>query len=621
MTVAGGFEDGIAKRSKARPALVTLVACAASLILPALAPASLAPQAHANSAAADYFMGRASRSAVPHLLSEDERAYYRNVFAAIKASDWARVQSLLGQKADGPLHSVARAEYYLAPGSPHIDGDTLTQWLSTGVGLPQAEQIAALAAKRGVTAMPLLPQAQMLVQWPNAMRRARPRSVADGTMPAAVSASINDHIKANDPASARALLDGIDAALSLEARSEWRQKIAWAYYINNQDDDAYAMAVTAADGAGAWVGEGWWVAGLAAWRIGNCASAADAFARAAQANTNPELTAASYYWQSRALVRCRQPEASAAPLRAAARADETLYGMLAAEQLGLRLPATHSAPDFTAADWQSLRDTPAVRTAVALSQIGEDGLADEVLRYQARIGDPAFYQPLSRLARDLGLPATQLWMAYNVPAGGSPAPASRYPTPKWSPATGWHVDPALVFAHTLQESAFRTAIVSSAGARGLMQVMPAAARDHAAQLGVTGNAADLNRPDINLALGQEHLQTLATSSATGGLLPKVMAAYNAGPAPVARWNAQIHDGGDPLLWMESVPYWETRGYVATVFRNYWMYERQAGGASDSRTALAQGLWPTFPGLTGSQGVRVASNLPPRTSTVALAGTQ
>ena len=71
---------------------------------------------------------------------------------------------------------------------------------------------------------------------------------------------------------------------------------------------------------------------------------------------------------------------------------------------------------------------------------------------------------------------------------------------------------------------------------------------------------------------------LRRSGATGGLLPKVIAAYNAGLLPVAKWNAQIHDLGDPLLWMESVPFWETRGYVATVLRNYWMYEGQAGKA-------------------------------------------
>jgi len=136
--------------------------------------------------------------------------------------------------------------------------------------------------------------------------------------------------------------------------------------------------------------------------------------------------------------------------------------------------------------------------------------------------------------------------------------------------------------------------------------MPAAARDHAAELGFTGTTIDVTKPDINLALGQIHLEMLRNASATQGLLPKVVAAYNAGLQPIGRWNTQIRADGDPLLWMESVPYWETRGYVATVLRNYWMYERQAGGPSESRIALAEGMWPLFPGLGAAHAVRLGS---------------
>jgi hypothetical protein len=73
-----------------------------------------------------------------------------------------------------------------------------------------------------------------------------------------------------------------------------------------------------------------------------------------------------------------------------------------------------------------------------------------------------------------------------------------------------------------------------------------------------------------------------------------MAAYNAGLSPVTRWNTEVQDQGDPLLYMESIPYWETRGYVATVMRNYWMYERQADARSASRISLAENAWPAFP---------------------------
>jgi soluble lytic murein transglycosylase-like protein len=426
-------------------------------------------------------------------------------------------------------------------------------------------------------------------------------------MPGSVAGAISGKIKADDPAGAKAVLDGIDSQLSARTRAEWRSKVAWSFYIENDDASAYALAQTAQDGEGPWVAEGWWIAGLAAWRLGDCTGAADGFARTAQLSENAELTAAGYYWQSRALVRCRQPEKATAPLRAAARMDETLYGMLAAEQLGVGLPKTHEAPDFTQNDWQQLRDVPNVRTAVMLAEVGQDGLADEVLRHQARIGAPGQYQPLSRLARSLGTPGTQLWMAYNSPPGGKSEPAARFPTPKWTPVAGWKVDPALVYAHTLQESVFRTKVVSPAGARGLMQIMPSAAKDHARALGVAGSASDLGKPEVNLAFGQRHLEMLRDSPATQGLLPKVMAAYNAGLVPVGRWQVEIKDKGDPLLWIESVPYWETRGYVNIVMRNYWMYERQAGGPSESRMALAQGMWPTFPGLTGSKALRMRAD--------------
>ena len=565
-----------------------------------------ATPATANISAAEYFRSRALNSNVPELLSRPDQQYYSQLFQAIDGEDWVRVDALLAERADGPLHQVARAEYFLHANSPRIELPAIQAWLGRGSRLPQAEQIANLGLKRGLMSAPYLPREQSFVRQPYSSKRIRPSSTDDGTMPADVSSAILDRISNDDPDGARLLLDGVDALLSAPARAEWRQRVAFSYYIENNDPAALAMAQTVREGSGAWVAEGDWVAGLAAWRLGDCATAADNFERATRGSTNNELTAAAFYWSSRALIRCRQPEKSAEQLRGAARLDETLYGMLAREQLGQSLPMTHAGADFAMEDWQKLRDVENVRVAVSLAEIGRDDLADEVLRHEARIGDPEHYDELSRLARDMGLPSTQLWMAHNAPRGAQAEPALRYPAPRWQPVNGWKVDPALAYAHTLQESVFRADAVSPAGARGLMQIMPAAAIDHRGKLGITGNASDLARPEINLAFGQEHLQMLRDSQATGGLLPKIMAAYNAGLTPIGRWNSEIRDQGDPLLYMESIPYWETRGYVSIVMRNYWMYERQAGGASESRVALAQGMWPTFPELAGGGGVRLTA---------------
>lgn len=579
----------------------TLLAFATSVAALSAVPAQ------ANSAAVDYFRGRADRTAVPSLLSQDDRSYYKSLFSAIEREDWTQVQALFAHRTDGPLHTVARAQYILAATSPKAELAPIADVLNKAPDLPWAEQLGRLALKRGATELPSLPQAQRLMALPNVSKRIRPRSIDDGTMPASVAAAIQDRIKFDDPVGARVLLDGVDAMLSSDARAEWRQKIGWAFYIENDDATARAIALTAAEGTGPWVSEAYWTAGLASWRLGDCGAAADAFEKTAGTAQNDELASAAHYWASRAWLRCRKPEKVSASLRNAARFRETLYGMMASEALGLRESAPPVAPDFSLADWQQLRDVPNIRTAVQLAEIGEDGLADEVLRHQARIGAPGQYAPLSRLARDLGLPSTQLWMAYNAPSGARPDEAARFPAPKWTPATGWKVDPALLFAHSLQESNFRTAVTSPAGAKGLMQVRPGTAKDMArAEPLMAGRDRQLDLPDVNLAFGQQYLQTLRDSDATQGLLPKVMAAYNAGPLPIARWNTEIRGGSDPLLWMESIPYWETRGYVSIVMRNYWMYEKQAGGPSESRMGLVQGMWPKFPGLTGAENIRIAS---------------
>jgi soluble lytic murein transglycosylase len=111
---------------------------------------------------------------------------------------------------------------------------------------------------------------------------------------------------------------------------------------------------------------------------------------------------------------------------------------------------------------------------------------------------------------------------------------------------------------------------------------------------------------VNLEYGQSYLEKLRDMPATGGLLPKVIAAYNAGPTPVTRWNSEIRDNGDPLLFIESIPYWETRGYVAIILRNYWIYEMRENKASGSMHGLAQYLWPKFPDENGNVVARRAS---------------
>ena len=578
-----------------------LVAGLAAVSTSALAPAISAQD---GSLVAQYERGAAQNSQIPAQLSASEREHYREVFAAIDAQEWDEVTELLSQRTDSVLHQIAVAEFYTHAKSPKVSAEQISQWFTAGVDLPQAEQLGRLGKTRGLEWLPAFPRTIDLARQPGITKRMRPRTVDDGTLPAQTRSAILDAIRNDDPISAYNTLLEAEPYLSAESRAEWRQRVSWSFYIENDDQNALALAQTVAEGSGAWVAEGEWVAGLAAWRLGNCQTAADSFARSADRSTNLELTAAAHYWAHRSYIRCRDPGAAQAHLENAARYDETLYGLLAVDQLGIELPSAAPVRQLSSAEWGSVSDRTNIRVAKALVEIGRLGLADEVLRHEARIGRAQDYYAVAKVARELGLPSTQLFMANYAPRGMRADPSLRFPVANWRPATGWRVDPSLAFAHALQESNFRASAVSPANARGLMQIMPGTARDHNRRLNLGASYADLNRPEVNLAYGQQHLEMLRDSGATQGLLPKIMAAYNAGLTPVSRWNYEINDQGDPLLWMESIPYWETRGYVAIVMRNYWMYERAAGAPSPSRRALAQGQWPTFPMPARTRSARI-----------------
>jgi soluble lytic murein transglycosylase-like protein len=539
----------------------------------------------------------------PLQISDGDKARYRAIFTAISAQQWndakAMIAALDSQDAVRPL---ALSELYLAKGSPRVELFDLLDLVNKAAWLPKADQLSRLAQRRGATILPTLPQIQKMVWLGSAPRRQYVAAVKTDVAAQALAGQIQTYVKNDDPIGAEGLLGTGEAGLTPEGLTEVRQRVAWAYYIENDDVNARRLAARALEtrAGGDWTVQAYWTTGLASWRQNDCRTAAPAFANVAALAGDADMRSAGAYWASRAYMVCGEAEKVENYLKQAARSDETFYGLLAKESLGMTFAGGPVGSRFGALEWQKLRASPNARAAIALSAIGENGRADELLRYQAKIGGTDQYDALLRLASALNLPATQLYLAHNGPAGTQPGSFARFPAPDWRPDGGWRVDPSLIYAHTLQESGFRSDVVSSAGARGLMQVRPGTAGD----VGLS-NAAQLFVPSTNMEYGQRYLESLRDMNATGGLLPKVMAAYNAGPLPVERWNTQVHDKGDPLLFMESLPYYETRAYVNIVMRNYWMYQLQAKGSADCLTGMAQGLWPTFPNAKGAKMVRLS----------------
>jgi hypothetical protein len=163
------------------------------------------------------------------------------------------------------------------------------------------------------------------------------------------------------------------------------------------------------------------------------------------------------------------------------------------------------------------------------------------------------------------------------------------------PLNGWQVDPALAYAHILQESNFRASARSPADAQGLMQITPITVRQHAPRLELNADQVDIYEPRTNLAFGQRNLLMLRDDPATRDTLPKIMAAYNAGLTPITPLEQRDQRPGrsaalygiDPLLGNAQL----------CRDRDAQLLDVRAPGRAPRPAAvsLAQNAWPAFPG--------------------------
>jgi soluble lytic murein transglycosylase-like protein len=515
---------------------------------------------------------------------------WAGVLLAIGNSEWEAARLGIEALPNDPLKSYARAELYTAKGSPKVDIGPILALLAEAPELPQADQLARMAVSRGATTPPAIFWPRATIALGSAPRRGKTRPVEGEPAADQLRLAIEPLVKVDDGASAEALFLAALPNLSFEARAEAAQRVAWMYFVSGRDADARRVADYGRPGAtGEWAAQAAWISGLASWRANDWNAAYASFRQAASLAREPEFNAAAYYWTARAAQASRRPKEVAPLLKAAARSPESFYGLMARETLGMdkRLPKSASPRDVG-----GIEALPNIRRATELMVMGRRAQAEALLRHQAKICNPAEHRSLIEIAKKLQLPGAQFWLANFGQPGARVDAADRYPMPNWTPYNGWRVDPALAYAHIIQESNFRTDAVSPAGAVGLMQVRPGTAGDTARSRGTSVSAASLKDPLINIDYGQAFIELIRSNAATRGQLPKVIAAYNAGPLPVERW--AYYDRGDPLLWIESIPYWETRFYVPSVLRNMWVIQGLEGEQTPTLTSLAQHKWPDFP---------------------------
>ncbi len=532
----------------------------------------------------------------PTVLSSDDVALYRKIFKAQEKGHWKTADKHIKKLDNKILMGHVLYQRYLHPTAYRSKYSELRRWMSKYADHPGASRIYRLAVKRR-------PSGASRPERP--LRRAyreRQVQVGETTTPRRRTRrvrAINRHIKTLNrrgrPTAAYNYLHEKRTSKDLR-RNEFDDALGWiaaSYYREGVDTKAARIAEKVAARNRGEVPLSDWTAGLANFRMHNYAKSADHFSHLARSRVVSQGTrAAGAFWAARGYLIEGQPEKVIDMLEIAAQDPHTFYGVLATRQLGRELPLNWSEPTLTQRELDALLAYAPVKRAVALSQIGQTHSADqEILRAHGRL--PAnLDRALVALTTKVELPASQVQIAERIQ--DQPFDLARYPVPNYEPTGGYTVDKALIYALMRQESRFKARAKSRAGARGLMQIMPRTASFVARDRSLARSKRDkLLDPSFNIALGQKYIRTLMNSLGSDNNLYMLMVSYNAGPGNLRKWKRKTNFRDDPLLFIESIPSRETRGYIEHVLTNYWIYRKRFGQPTPSLDAAAANVWPTY----------------------------
>lgn len=309
------------------------------------------------------------------------------------------------------------------------------------------------------------------------------------------------------------------------------------------------------------------------------AAAADQFKVMTTLSTLPDSVTQANFWLGRARAATGDKAGAQAAYKAAAQYGTVYYGILARSELGLTDVELRSMPEWRSAQ-AAFERHDMVRAVRLLTENGKADLARPLLRsfiFSFKTGGEMVLA--ARLAQDIGAHDVAIQVADVADKRGAPLDLFSFPRDGLPAEKLASVDTAAVYAVARQESHFRADAVSGAGARGLMQLMPATAQETAQKVGVEYSKSRLTSdPEYNTLLGSTYLA--AQLKRFDGSLVLAAAAYNAGGGNASKWVTAFgdprSDSVDPVVWVELIPFEETRMYVKRVLGNYVVYQARLG---------------------------------------------
>ncbi|WP_417518935.1 lytic transglycosylase domain-containing protein [Minwuia sp.] len=398
---------------------------------------------------------------------------------------------------------------------------------------------------------------------------------------------------------ASGVLDGDLGKIWIERRVQIRNLIK-----ERQFDKAYLIARDHGLSSGAAFAQGEFEAGWLALRfLGKPREALTHFQTLYDNVSYPVSRSRGAYWIGRAYAALGDTATAANWFRQAAGYQTTYYSQLGAHEIGERVINLEAAAVASPAEVAAFRIEQLPAIVRLLREVGQERLSRLFFAHMIKTSERPDIHPLAlALAEEIDRPGHSVMAGKLADVSGSPAPRIAYPVAEAPDGQG-HIASALAHAITRQESAFNQYAVSRAGARGLMQLMPATARQVARAEEVAYSLNRLTRdPAYNTRLGGAYLADQIDRFA--GYLPMAAAAYNAGPHRVDRWLVEYGDPRvgqmDPVDWIEMIPFSETRNYTQRVMEALQVYRLRLAGVSRGETHLARdiGLRGTY--LCGSK---------------------
>ncbi len=536
---------------------------------------------------------------LPEVLSESDAELYEQIFTLQENEKISVAQNLELELSDPLLMGEVLYQRYFSK-TYRTRGKEITEWMKKYYYMPGASRVEKLAKIKKATVRKS--KTPLVLSGKDSIEAAQSETWTAKKYSGATDKKITNFkkaIRSGSTKTARKILEDAAFKKKLTASDYGRLagRLSFIYYTNGEYELAKKWGFVASDAKSEY---GLWAMGLLYFKEEKFAESQKYFSeilKLKQINNARKTEAA--FWAGRAADMNGDSDVAREYWGIAATHPMAFYGALASTMLGETPRYEFFEQDCSEDDMAELAQTEYGQIALALIQVNKKDRAEQYLKYLITpSSSDRMLHAVNSVATAYALPRVAIQASSVIRDRGileideDIIYSAQYPLPDWEPMGGWSIDRALLLAITKQESNFRTNAKSGAGANGLMQIMPGTAKGVARKNKVKMSEIDMSNPEHNMFLGQQYIVDLLGHSNINNNIIKMLASYNAGMGTLVTFE-KTFETYDPLLYIESFPTYETRGYIKRVMSNLWLYRARLGQPLTSLQNLADGEWPLY----------------------------